>query len=159
MFNERILNPGYVPYPQILNESMDSIASDLIEAYKEGDLGRGLATLGIHSNAVAKICSQEALKLIMKAVYSQYEIFCKQHHEVDNCEQVNNCEKIKEISDRKINPTWSDAYLHDSQDEMEFYTAIENAIKGRMRWKAIEKVDSDIEGMWNPKEQLVKGEG
>ena len=46
----------------------------------------------------------------------------------------------------------SDAYLHDSQDEMEFYNAIENAIKGRMRWKAIEKVDSDIEDMWKPKE-------
>ena len=153
MFNERILNHGYVPYPKILNESMDSIANDLIEAYKEGDLGKGLATLGIHSNAVAKVCSQEALKLIMKAVYSQNEIFCKQRHEVDNCDkQVNNCEKLKEISDRKISQTWSDAYLHDSQDEMAFFTAIENSIKGRMRWKAIEKVDSDIEDMWKPKE-------
>ena len=64
----------------------------------------------------------------------------------------NNCEKLKEISERKISPTWSDAYLQDSQDEMAFYTAIENAIKGRMRWKAIEKVDSDIEDMWKPKE-------
>lgn len=153
MFNERILNPGYVPYPQILNESMDSIASDLIEAYKEGDLGKGLATLGIHSNAVAKVCSQEALKLIMKAVYSQYEIFCKQRHEGNDCDkQVNNCDKIKEISDRKISQTWSDAYLQDSQDEMEFYNVIDNAIKARMRWKAIEKVDSDIEDMWKPKE-------
>ena len=82
----------------------------------------------------------------MRAVYSQYNIVCKQHNE------VNNCEKLKEISDRKISQTWSDAYLQDSQDEMAFYTAIENAIKGRMRWKAIEKVDSDIEDMWKPKE-------
>ena len=160
MINDKVFNPAYMPYLKILNESMDSIADDLIEAYKEGDLGKGLATLGIHSNAVAKVCSQEALKLIMKAVYSQYEIFCKQYNEIDNCDkQVNNCDKIKEISERKINPTWSDAYLHDSQDEMEFFSAIENAIKGRMRWKAIEKVDNDIEGMWEPKEQLVKGEG
>ena len=46
----------------------------------------------------------------------------------------------------------SDAYLHDSQDETAFYTAIENAIKERMRWKAIEIVDSDIEDMWKPNE-------
>ena len=146
MINDKVFNPVHMHYLDILNESMDSIATDLIEAYKEGDLGKGLATLGIHSNAVAKVCSQEALKLIMKAVYSQYNIVCKQHNE------VNNCEKLKEISDRKISQTWSDAYLHDSQDEMEFYNAIENAIKGRMRWKAIEKVDSDIEDMWKPKE-------
>ena len=146
MINDKVFNPVHMHYLDILNESMNSIANDLIEAYKEGDLGKGLATLGIHSNAVAKVCSQEALKLIMKAVYSQYMIVCKQHNE------VNNCEKLKEISERKINPTWSDAYLHDSQDEMEFYNAIENAIKGRMRWKAIEKVDSDIEDMWKPKE-------
>ena len=153
MINDKVFNDTKMPYLDILNESMDSIATDLIEAYEEGDLGKGLATLGIHSNAVAKVCSQEALKLIMKAVYSQYEIFCKQRHEVDNCDkQVNNCEKLKEISDRKISQTWSDAYLQDSQDEMAFYTAIENAIKGRMRWKAIEKVDSDIEDMWKPKE-------
>ena len=146
MINDKVFNPVHMHYLDILNDSMDSIATDLIEAYKEGDLGKGLATLGIHSNAVAKVCSQEALKLIMKAVYSQYNIVCKQHNE------VNNCEKLKEISERKISPTWSDAYLHDSQDEMEFYTAIENSIKGRMRWKAIEKVDSDIEDMWKPKE-------
>ena len=146
MINDKVFNDTKMPYLDILNESMDSIANDLIEAYKEGDLGKGLATLGIHSNAVAKVCSQEALKLIMRAVYSQYNIVCKQHNE------VNNCEKLKEISDRKISQTWSDAYLQDSQDEMEFYSAIENAIKGRMRWKAIEKVDSDIEGMWAPKE-------
>ena len=146
MINDKVFNDTKMPYLDILNESMDSIATDLIEAYKEGDLGKGLATLGIHSNAVAKVCSQEALKLIMKAVYSQYNIVCKQHN------GVNNCEKLKEISDRKISQTWSDAYLHDSQDEMEFYNAIENAIKGRMRWKAIEKVDSDIEDMWKPKE-------
>ena len=150
MINDKVFNPVHMHYLDILNESMDSIATDLIEAYKEGDLGKGLATLGIHSNAVAKVCSQEALKLIMKAVYSQYMIVCKQHNEVDNCE------KLKEISNRKISQTWSDAYLHDSKDEMEFFSAIENAIKGRMRWKAIEKVDSDIEGMWEPKEQLVK---
>ena len=153
MINDEVFNDTKMPYLDILNESMDSIADDLIDAYEEGDLGKGLATLGIHSNAVAKVCSQEALKLIMKAVYSQYNIVCKQHNE------VNNCEKLKEISDRKISQTWSDAYLHDSQDEMEFYNAIENAIKGRMRWKAIEKVDSDIEDMWKPKEQWVKGEG
>ena len=146
MINDKVFNPVHMHYLDILNESMDSIATDLIEAYEEGDLGKGLATLGIHSNAVAKICSQEALKLIMKAVYSQYNIVCKQHNE------VNNCEKLKEISERKISPTWSDAYLHASQDEMEFYSAIENAIKGRMRWKAIEKVDSDIEDIWKPKE-------
>ena len=146
MINDKVLNDTKMPYFDILNESLDSIADDLIEAYEEGDLGKGLATLGIHSNAVAKVCSQEALKLIMKVVYSQYNIVCKQHNE------VNNCEKLKEISDRKISQTWSDAYLHDSQDEMEFYNAIENAIKGRMRWKAIEKVDSDIEDMWKPKE-------
>ena len=146
MINDKVFNPVHMHYLDILNESMDSIATDLIEAYKEGDLGKGLATLGIHSNAVAKVCSQEALKLIMKAVYSQYNIVCKQRNE------VNNCEKLKEISDRKISQTWSDAYLHDSQDEMEFYNAIENSIKGRMRWKAIEKVDSDIEDMWKPKE-------
>ena len=153
MINDKVFNPVHMHYLDILNESMDSIATDLIEAYKEGDLGKGLATLGIHSNAVAKVCSQEALKLIMKAVYSQYKIVCKQPNEVNNCDkQVNNCDKIKEISERKISPTWSDAYLQDSQDEMEFYTTIENAIKGRMRWKAIEKVDSDIEDMWKPKE-------
>ena len=146
MINDKVFNDTKMPYLDILNESMDSIANDLIEAYKEGDLGKGLATLGIHSNAVAKVCSQEALKLIMRAVYSQYNIVCKQHNE------VNNCEKLKEISDRTMSQTWSDAYLQDSQDEMEFYSAIENAIKGRMRWKAIEKVDSDIEGMWAPKE-------
>ena len=146
MINDKVFNDTKMPYLDILNESMDSIANDLIEAYEEGDLGKGLATLGIHSNAVAKICSQEALKLIMKSVYSQYNIVCKQRNE------VNNCEKLKEISDRKISQTWSDAYLQDSQDEMAFYTAIENAIKGRMRWKAIEKVDSDIEDMWKPKE-------
>ncbi len=146
MINDKVFNPVHMHYLDILNESMDSIATDLIEAYEEGDLGKGLATLGIHSNAVAKVCSQEALKLIMKAVYSQYNIVCKQHNGVDNCE------KLKEISERKISPTWSDAYLHDSQDEMEFYSAIENAIKGRMRWKAIAKVDSDIEDMWKPKE-------
>lgn len=150
MINDKVFNPVHMHYLDILNESMDSIATDLIEAYEEGDLGKGLATLGIHSNAVAKVCSQEALKLIMKAVCSQYNIVCKQHNE------VNNCEKLNEISERKISPTWSDAYLHDSQDEMEFYNAIENAIKGRMRWKAIEKVDSDIEGMWETKEQWVK---
>ena len=152
MINDKVFNDTKMPYLDILNESMDSIAHHLIEAYKQGDLGKGLATLGIHSNAVAKVCSQEALKLIMRAVYSQYNIVCKQPNE------VNNCEKLKEISDRKINPTWSDAYLQDSQDEMEFYTAIENSIKGRMRWKAIEKVDSDIEDMWKPKEQLLKGD-
>ena len=146
MINDKVFNPVHMHYLDILNESMDSIATDLIEAYEEGDLGKGLGTLGIHSNAVAKVCSQEALKLIMRAVYSQYKIVCKQPNE------VNNCEKLKEISDRKINPTWSDAYLQDSQDEMEFFSAIENAIKGRMRWKAIEKVDSDIEEMWKPKE-------
>lgn len=146
MINDKVFNDTKMPYLDILNESMDSIADDLIDAYDEGDLGKGLATLGIHSNAVAKVCSQEALKLIMKAVYSQYKIVCKHPNE------VNNCEKLKEISERKINPTWSDAYLQDSQDEMEFYSAIENAIKGRMRWKAIEKVDNDIEDMWKPKE-------
>ena len=144
--NEKFFNDDKMTYLDILSYSMDSIADDLLEAYEEGDLGKGLATLGIHSNAVAKVCSQEALKLIMKAVYSQYKIVCKQPNE------VNNCEKLKEISDRKISQTWSDAYLHDSQDEMEFYNAIENAIKGRMRWKAIEKVDSGIEDMWKPKE-------
>ena len=46
----------------------------------------------------------------------------------------------------------SDAYLHDSQDETEFISAIENAIKGRVRRKAIEKVDNDIEDMWKPNE-------
>ena len=146
MINDKVFNPVHMHYLDILNESMDSIATDLIEAYKEGDLGKGLATLGIHSNAVAKVCSQEALKLIMKVVYSQYKIVCKQPNE------VNNCEKLKEISDRTMSQTWSDAYLQDSQDEMAFFTAIENSIKGRMRWKAIEKVDSDIEGMWKPKE-------
>ena len=146
ILNEKFFCDDKMTYLDILSYSMDSIADDLLEAYEEGDLGKGLATLGIHSNAVAKICSQEALKLIMRAVYSQYNIVCKQPNE------VNNCEKLKEISERKINPTWSDAYLHDSQDEMEFFSAIENAIKGRMRWKAIEKVDSDIEDMWKPKE-------
>lgn len=145
MINDKVFNDTKMPYIDILNESMDSIADDLIEAYEEGDLGKGLATLGIHSNEVANVCSREALKCIMKVVCSQYSGF-------------NNFDKLKEVSDRKISSSWSEAFLKECRDdktsriEMEFFNAIENAIKGRMRWKAIEKVDNDIEDMWKPKE-------
>ena len=137
--NEKFFCDDKMTYLDILSYSMDSISDDLLEAYEEGDLGKGLVALGIHSNAVAKICSREALKFIMKVVCSQWNGF-------------NNCDKLREVADRKCSATWTNAFLTDSQDEMEFFEAIENAIKERMRRKAIEKVDNDMEKMWNPKE-------
>lgn len=137
MINDKVFNDTKMPYLDILNESMDSIADDLIEAYEEGDLGKGLAVLGIHSNAVAKICSQEALKFIMKVVCAQYIGF-------------NNCDKLNEVSNRTHTTEFTEAFLNDSQDEMEFIEAIKNAIRGRMRRKAIEKLDNDMAEMWKP---------
>ena len=70
MINDKVFNDTKMPYLDILNESMDSIASDLIEAYYECDLCKGLTTLGIHSNALANVFIQDALKLIINSMYS-----------------------------------------------------------------------------------------
>lgn len=138
MINDKFFNDTKMPYLDILNESMDSIADDLIDAYDEGDLGKGLVAIGIHSNAVAKICSREALKFIMKAVCSQYDGFY-------------NCDKLKEVADRTFEHEFTQALLNDSEDERAFIEAIENAIKGRMRQTAIKKLDNYMEDMWQNK--------
>ena len=133
--NEKFFCDDKMTYLDILSYSMDSIADDLLEAYEEGDLGKGLVALGIHSNAVAKICSREALKCIMKAVCSQYDGFY-------------NCDKLKEVADRTFEHEFPQALLNDSEDERAFNEAIENAIKGRMRQTAIKKLDNYMEDMW-----------
>ena len=133
--NEKFFNDDKMTYLDILSYSMDSIADDLLEAYEEGDLGKGLVALGIHSNAVAKICSREALKCIMKAVCSQYDGFY-------------NHDKLKEVADRTFEHEFTQALLNDSEDERAFNEAIENAIKGRMRQTAIKKLDDYMEDMW-----------
>ena len=134
--NEKFFCDDKMTYLDILSYSMDSIADDLLEAYEEGDLGKGLVALGIHSNAVAKICSREALKCIMKAVCSQYDGFY-------------NCDKLKEVADRTYEHEFPQALLNDSEDERAFIEAIENSIKGRMRQTAIKKLDDYMEDMWN----------
>ena len=133
--NEKFFCDDKMTYLDILSYSMDSIADDLLEAYEEGDLGKGLVALGIHSNAVAKICSREALKCIMKAVCSQYDGFY-------------NHDKLKEVADRTFEHEFAQALLNDSEDERAFNEAIENSIKGRMRQTAIKKLDNYMEDMW-----------
>lgn len=134
--NEKFFCDDKMTYLDILSYSMDSIADDLLEAYEEGDLGKGLVALGIHSNAVAKICSREALKCIMKAVCSQYDGFY-------------NHDKLKEVADQTFEHEFTQALLNDSEDERAFNEAIENAIKERMRQTAIKKLDDYMEDMWN----------
>ena len=133
--NEKFFCDDKMTYLDILSYSMDSIADDLLEAYEEGDLGKGLVALGIHSNAVAKICSREALKCIMKAVCSQYDGFY-------------NHDRLKEVADRTFEHEFTQALLNDSEDERAFNEAIENSIKGRMRQTAIKKLDDYMEDMW-----------